>query len=43
MFSNKFNLEEGLLLYVGEKVVVKGKVEEKENFLKNDIDDDLVW
>ena len=43
LFSNKPNSEEGLLLYAGEKAVVKGKVEEKENLSKNDIDDDLAW
>ena len=43
LFSNNPNSEEGLLLYAGEKAVVKGKVEEKENLSKNDIDDDLAW
>lgn len=43
LFGSKTITEQGLLMFAGEKAVVKGKVETKENLTANDIEDDLAW
>lgn len=43
LFSSEPVIGEGLLMFSGEKAIIRGEVENKKNLTQNDIDDDLAW